>query len=413
MRPVLIQDTVDFLQTFFLKKIATRKIDVGAAHTWFQAANPAGEQLQPQPGTLTGDISLFFERFVDLLLPSNVEAKIPDTFMFDEERISKLRSDILNPINLDICIHLFRDIQTSGVTSETRRILAASTSPWSPLSTPPHSPRSSICYRPSLSPITPSEAQQKTKHDAISNKTTQSTKEGLPNDESWRTAANTGAANYDSGSASISQRTSFSSATSLPLRTSEFPWRRESPPDEDRLRQEIMAIVDDTPGSSRWQQSVPAIALHLARSTSSLDNLSYFESQLPQHLSNIGSSIFQTSENTVVAQFKPLLAEFVTRYCPLTTTQIFEAATSSGALPCQLPRPKHELADTAKQIAHIGILHWRVWAPLAYKVDPDADNYSEKSAESDVVDNNTEVRRPQTAAQCSGDSSPVRDPDPC
>jgi len=34
---------------------------------------------------------------------------------------------------------------------------------------------------------------------------------------------------------------------------------------------------------------------------------------------------------------------------------------------------KEEIAEIATRIAHIGILHWRVWAPLAYLVNPEED----------------------------------------
>ena len=61
--------------------------------------------------------------------------------------------------------------------------------------------------------------------------------------------------------------------------------------------------------------------------------------------------------------------------------QIFEAATagskngdvSDGGV-------KEEINEVATRIAHIGILHWWVWAPLAYLVDPDADVEEEGEA---------------------------------
>jgi len=57
----------------------------------------------------------------------------------------------------------------------------------------------------------------------------------------------------------------------------------------------------------------------------------------------------------------------------MTSLQIFEAATNpKNALVTSLT-PKEEFSEVATRIAHIGILHWRVWAPLAYLVDPDAD----------------------------------------
>jgi hypothetical protein len=34
-------------------------------------------------------------------------------------------------------------------------------------------------------------------------------------------------------------------------------------------------------------------------------------------------------------------------------------------------RAREEIVEIAMRIAHLGILHWRVWAPLAYLVDSD------------------------------------------
>jgi hypothetical protein len=42
---------------------------------------------------------------------------------------------------------------------------------------------------------------------------------------------------------------------------------------------------------------------------------------------------------------------------------------------------KEEITEIATRIAHIGILHWRVWAPLAYLVDPDAEEDPETQSE--------------------------------
>jgi hypothetical protein len=90
LRPLLIQDTVEFEQTFFMKKIALCKIDIGGAYSWFQAAKSSYNQ--PENSSSQGDMWAFFKGFADLLLPSNMGASIPDTFMFDEERDNQATS---------------------------------------------------------------------------------------------------------------------------------------------------------------------------------------------------------------------------------------------------------------------------------------------------------------------------------
>jgi hypothetical protein len=73
----------------------------------------------------------------------------------------------------------------------------------------------------------------------------------------------------------------------------------------------------------------------------------------------------------------PVLQKLIDNYTPLTSLQIFEAATTPRNGPSAMPQAnglKEEISEIATRIAHIGILHWRVWAPLAYLVDPDAED---------------------------------------
>ena len=69
--------------------------------------------------------------------------------------------------------------------------------------------------------------------------------------------------------------------------------------------------------------------------------------------------------------------KLVETYTPLSSLQIFELATAPKLASTSAAAPgngfKEEIAEIATRMAHIGILHWRVWAPLAYLVDPDAE----------------------------------------
>jgi hypothetical protein len=71
------------------------------------------------------------------------------------------------------------------------------------------------------------------------------------------------------------------------------------------------------------------------------------------------------------------LYNIVETYSTYTSLQIFEAATASKTAPGEREsRARDEVTEIAKRIAHIGILHWRVWAPLAYLIDPDVEEES-------------------------------------
>jgi hypothetical protein len=68
-----------------------------------------------------------------------------------------------------------------------------------------------------------------------------------------------------------------------------------------------------------------------------------------------------------------VLKKLVINYTSLTSLQIFEAATLPDSSPTHENGPKEEISEIAKRIAHIGILHWRVWASLAYLLNPNAE----------------------------------------
>jgi hypothetical protein len=110
-----------------------------------------------------------------------------------------------------------------------------------------------------------------------------------------------------------------------------------------------------------------------------MNRLLSFEKHLTFHISNSSSKVYLDAEARVLAKLFPELQKLVDRYTPLTSLQIFEAATSPKPIPglisgtAQSNGQKEEIVEVATRIAHIGILHWRVWAPLTYLFDPDAE----------------------------------------
>jgi len=355
-----------------MKKISHSKVNIKGAYLWFQAAKSVSNNDQPETSSSQGDMWVFFKGFADLLLPSKMGTRIPDTFMFDEERIIKLRADISDAINLDICVRLLENISSKDSGLETQSTTALLASPRSPLR-----PRfssgihNSTMKSPNMPALAKFNRDIKVGHLL---KVTRRPNRQTNLDESIRIVEPESEDDEsDTESPPSTRRTSFSSTTSTSI-TSPLSRSVELPvaPVDSKLRRSILAIVDDASGNNRWLQSCSDIALELLRSTPSYDDLSRLESQLKLHLCNPTSSVFQRSESHVLAELYPLLFELTTRYSPLTATQLFEVATSPRPLPYQVLVPRHALSDIAKQMAHIGILHWRVWSPLAYLVDPDA-----------------------------------------
>ena len=187
--------------------------------------------------------------------------EIPDTFIFDKERISKLRSDVLDFVNLEICVRKWRnDGQSSPSPSQTESSLSA----------------------------------------------------------------------------------------------------------EESLRSSILAIIEDTSGEGRWTQNCSSIALEILRLPNFGEN---FEENLEEnlgnffeiHLSNTSSLTFLACESHVLSDLITLLLVHITNYSQLTLTKL------SQILRCQQSAPYRTLQDVSILMFHIGILHWRVWAPLVYE----------------------------------------------
>jgi hypothetical protein len=322
LRPLLIEDTVHFEQKFFMKKIAAGIIDVTAANAWFRRASslpdiaPTGSSPHSE-----GNIWDFINALVHFTLLSKASEMVPHTFLFDEERLTKLRSDILNLINLKICICLYRNLHGQSNTI------------------PENTPMTSVLSFPTIPE--PHHFAPKPKQ--------------IPQDGHVGT------------SASSSPRSSPSSTASTPDTYSLTPLR--------------LSLPFDDPTSSTTNDKctslLPSLALQILHSTTTpLTHLQQIESDLTLHLSNPRSRVYQEAETHVLNQLGPVLKKLVINYTPLTSLQIFEAATLPGTPPNPENGPKDEISEIAKRIAHIGILHWRVWGPLAYVLSPKTEEES-------------------------------------
>ena len=142
-----------------------------------------------------------------------------------------------------------------------------------------------------------------------------------------------------------------------------------------RVRNSLLTILASSNASNaldRWTLLAPSLALQILRSTTiPLTVLPHFESILAFHLSNPESVIYQEAEKRVLSQISPMLQKLVETYTPLTSLQVFEAATTKAA-PARLTSGiKEQIRELATRITHIGTLHWRIWAPLVYLVGPD------------------------------------------
>ncbi|KAL4785721.1 T-complex protein 11-domain-containing protein [Aspergillus varians] len=127
-------------------------------------------------------------------------------------------------------------------------------------------------------------------------------------------------------------------------------------------------------GSSRWLKNVRCIALEIARvastecggdSTVSDDIIGPIEANLEFQLSNEHGQ-FQSFRNAL--REKLLEATFATakRYVNMSPLSICD----SQRIPFHTPTDHdYDIERFSTRLAHIGVLHWRVWAPMLYVRD--------------------------------------------
>ncbi|KAF4625096.1 hypothetical protein G7Y89_g13072 [Cudoniella acicularis] len=382
LRPLLIEDTVHFEQKFFMKKIAMRKVGVAGAHAWYKRASSLPDIVTlDQSMHSQGNTWDFMKALVNLTLPSRAEV-VPHTFLFDEERLIKLRGDLLDLINLEICMHLFRSLDAQN--RQETRYVRDDTPTMSFPSSPFHRPTSPADSTMLSSPTIPLPHHFNSRPKPLSQerghfiRTLTGRQVWVPNVDD----------DQASSSATSSPRSSPSSTASTPESYPPTPFYLSLPVSDSasQARTSFQAILASVTTSDKWNTLSPSLALEILRLTNTpLTRLPQFESHLAFHISNSGSRLYQEAETRVLQELFPVLQKLVATYTPLTSLQIFEAATgpktAPGTVNVQISGFKEEVTEVATRIAHIGILHWRVWAPLAYLVDPDAEEEDEHSTE--------------------------------
>ncbi|KAK3304054.1 T-complex protein 11-domain-containing protein [Chaetomium strumarium] len=351
LRPVLIEDTVSFEQRFFIKKMESRKLSISQSRMWYQTARAEMERLyagSPMPYLHAfGEMSVFFEALSRLVLPSTDLKVIPHTFIFDEDRLLKLRSDMHDSICLEICMRRYEELER-------------------------------------LSRVTQMCAQ-------------------VPSYASEEAAGNrlSGTFNFMAAGASRPSSLAFSdhgSNFSSP-RTSGGFFAQPAPDSADsrsrasELYNSLLALLHTAaPASSpaeRWKELAGAVALQILRYANAPTSLPGFENQLAACLDDLNSSIFREVESHFQQRLIAELARRVSEFKNLSGVALFSVATGGarvlghgrsrdqsrarviGLFGDQPRDPREEAGvdDIATRLAHLGILHWRVWAPLAYEGD--------------------------------------------
>ncbi|KFA45911.1 hypothetical protein S40293_07554 [Stachybotrys chartarum IBT 40293] len=341
LRPVLIEDTSNFEQRFFVKKMQSGKLDVSPSVLWYREAQRKYATSTNRRGQAFGEMSVFFEALVDLILPSEQSERVPNTFLFDEERIQKLRSDMMDAVNLEVCMRMYEDLEfqvrhrTSQATDEAHDDDASLNGVDDGLSTPPFSSRpSSLVFS-------------------------------------------------SAGSTTSSPRSSLVVPAYVAPDYTDYRAKYRS------VLSSLVALMQSVPSTSRqsgrWEGMAASVAIQIFRFTDApMDMLAAFEEQMAANL-KWDSQLHQTVERDFRNRLLSDVAMRVREFKALSCVALFTAATSTRA---QVPRHSGRerdldsilrdsqeeggIADAAMRITHLGILHWRVWGELAYAGEEDA-----------------------------------------
>ncbi|KAI0010642.1 T-complex 11 [Xylariaceae sp. FL0662B] len=367
LRPILIEDTVHFEQRFFSKKIRDGKMNPIPAREWYLLVSQHYSQ-DPASSQAFGEMGVFFEAVSKMILPSTDPFLHPDTFLFDEERITKLRTDMLDAINLEVCMRLYEGLERKYRYCDSASSISAIPTPY--LATP-------------FSDVP-----------------------GFPGSGS----EDEGCDSYLDGSSSRPSSLVFSSAGSAhssPRSSLVFPVQPGLGRPEDlrarsrSLYNSLVALLQSSPPTSRsvarWKSLKDSLALQIFRFTNApAQDLLLFEDELDSHLCELTSSLFQEAEQYYHHRLLLELRQRVKDLRGLTGAGLFSVATGGrlhgpgrtwdgprenvrdrerDLLESSIREAREEggVEDMATRLAHMGILHWRVWSPLVYIGDVNAD----------------------------------------
>ncbi|KAI1427589.1 camp-mediated signaling protein Sok1 [Xylaria sp. FL1777] len=367
LRPILIEDTVHFEQRFFLKKIRDGKVNTRSAHTWYSQLNPVQNPMSVQA---FGETGVFFEELINMIMPSSARQypNLPSTFLFDEERIAKLRCDVLDAVNLEVCMRLYEAYET--VDRNTWHCDATSAVPSPYLATP-------------LS-------------DASGLLSSRTEDEGSEFNFNAPTSRPSSMVFSSAGSVHSSPRSSLIVPSAPPAKTQE-DIRARSQDLYDSLVALVQSSTTSSRGTSRWRAMNDSLALQIFRFTDApTDMLESFEKSLNTHLGELRSAtdepespystLFQSVEDVFRDRLRVELQQRVKDFKSLTGVSLFSVATGGRV---QGPsrtwdisrdssrdgerenstrgtREEAGIEDMATRLAHMGLIHWRVWSQLVY-----------------------------------------------
>lgn len=346
LRPALIEETAAFEQKFLSKKLRNRKLNVDNAKPWYQEAARTFPGHASSTSQNYADMGIFFEGLVRSLLPSAPKNPFPGTFFFDEDRLGRVRSDILDAINLDVCMRMFDDLERIARFNKT-----------------------------------PAFAEFSIDEDV--NRSREFNFNTPPS-----TSRPASVALSSSGSASSSPRSSLVFPTYLMGDASETELKTKS----RNVRESLVALLQqashDLSHIDRWRDLAPSLALQIFRFTNApMDMLPSFEEKLMENVCTSTSPMYREMEEAYRNRLMSELASRVRYFKDLSGVCLFSIATGNRVptsarsldtgrdrdldAAIRMGQQEGGIEDIATRIAHVGVVHWRIWSRMAYTDEDD------------------------------------------
>ena len=124
------------------------------------------------------------------------------------------------------------------------------------------------------------------------------------------------------------------------------------------------AALSDVCNTDRWTESAKIVFVEVSRRLSDHSLESTAEEQIMQGI-NSQSAIFDTSRKEINQNLELLTRAYAKKYMTLAPGAI-AGSWDVSKMKSTLPIYWYLLHDLARRLAHIGLLHWRIWAPLVY-----------------------------------------------
>jgi hypothetical protein len=293
-RDRLIETTIQFEQSAIVQTINSGHLDIASVIQWYQRAVLLSFPGLEPSSSLFGTVDTFFGVLLRLLMPSSSNEIMPPTFFHDQERLALFRTEILDCINLNICMRLFEDM--GGYEPRPLRV----------------NPEQFIIGRSSAGP----------------------------------------------GHVPLTSGGSMTTAS-------------KGKADREVVLESLIALIwSDDLKCSPWEDIIPIVAKQMFSSAVNPSGTLYeFEERVRSMVSDVSSSLYQETERVFHRRLTLEVARRVSEFKKLSALGIYRTMMRSNE---ERRKKVNDMAsyghvrNMAQKIAHLGILHYRVWKPIVY-----------------------------------------------